>query len=220
VRVRVRIKEILSNARSRTQQSRPSKYFVPSQLELYPLHPCSFDSPILYSLRPLKLTSPHKVLSCYSIASLEHELVSPAQVASSQLTSPLFLFSLLVRTVIHKRRTIQKTVNLHVSRMRHSRSQYPAPTGSSGDAYWTETLHLSLKWLGPRKSENPKIPSRPFLEEMMKELSRVADVKAVVTIIRCEGTSVQYFLHGTRGRRRQWCEDAARTAENFLQSRT
>jgi hypothetical protein len=108
---------------------------VPSQLELYPLQPCSFDSPILYSLRPLKLASPHQVLSCYPIASLEYELVSPAQVASSQLTSPLFLFSLLVRSVIHKRRTIQKTVNLHVSRMRHSRSQYPAPTGISGDAY-------------------------------------------------------------------------------------
>lgn len=108
----------------------PRNVSFPSQLELYPLHPCSFDSPILYSLRPLKLTSPHQVLSYYSIASLEYELVSPAQVASSQLTSPLFLFSLLVRSVIHKRRTIQKTVNLHVSRMRHSRSQYPAPTGS------------------------------------------------------------------------------------------
>ena len=68
-------------------------------------------------------------------SSLEHELVSPAQVASSQLTSPLFFFSLLVYSVIHKRRTIQKTVNLHVSRMRHSRSQYPVPTGISGDAY-------------------------------------------------------------------------------------
>jgi hypothetical protein len=36
--------------------------------------------------------------------------------------------------------------------------------------------------------ENLKIPSRPFLEEMARELSRVAGVKAVVTIIRCEGT--------------------------------
>jgi hypothetical protein len=53
----------------------PRNISFPSQLELYPLQPCSFDSPTLYSLRPLKLTSPHQVLSCYSIASLEHELV-------------------------------------------------------------------------------------------------------------------------------------------------
>lgn len=36
--------------------------------------------------------------------------------------------------------------------------------------------------------ENLKIPSRPFLEEMVRELSRVADVEAVVTIIAYEGT--------------------------------
>lgn len=33
-----------------------------------------------------------------------------------------------------------------------------------------------------------EIPSRPFLEEMERELSRVADVEAIVTIILHEGT--------------------------------
>jgi hypothetical protein len=35
----------------------PRNILFPSQLELCPFQPCSFDSPTLYSLRPLKLTS-------------------------------------------------------------------------------------------------------------------------------------------------------------------
>jgi hypothetical protein len=45
--------------------------------------------------------------------------------------------------------------------------------------------------------ENLKIPSRPFLEETVRELSRVADVEAVVTIIRCEGT--RFLARDQRG---------------------
>jgi hypothetical protein len=75
-------------------------------------------------------------------------------------------------------------------------------------------------WILPSSGldhENLKIPSRPFLEEMERELSRVADVEAVVTIIPYEGTM---FLARDQRETKTVVEEAARTAENFLQSRT